>query len=336
MGFGDIIGNVVGSLIGADQSRYATNRAADAQTYAAQLAAEAQKFRPVGITTRFGTSQFKQGQYGPESAGYTLAPDLAAQREQMMAGLPSLLSSYLSAPQQFAPMGTAAQGMFNLGAGYLGTTPQEQAAKWMADQQALLAPSREAQRANVLERLNATGRTGLAVGGDGGMLAANPELAAMYNAQRMQDLDLAARATQGGMDYTKFGAGLFGLGGNMLSDIYGLQTAALSPYQALLGAASSLEALGQTPLSLGAELGGRSASAGANVGQSLLTGGLGAARTRMASDAYSPWAQLAYGAGRAFDQYNTPKQQQLFGWTPEEYGPPSSMMGSDYPSTRWT
>jgi hypothetical protein len=45
-----------------------------------------------------------------------------------------------------------------------------------------------------------------------------------------------------------------------------------------LGAGTSIEDIAQQPLKLGMELGGRSASAGGNVGQFLLSGGQGAAR----------------------------------------------------------
>jgi hypothetical protein len=57
------------------------------------------------------------------------------------------------------------------------------------------------------------------------------------------------------------------------------QVGALSPFSAYLGAGSTIESLGQQPLELGSALGGRAATAGGNVGQSLLAGGLGAART---------------------------------------------------------
>jgi hypothetical protein len=66
----------------------------------------------------------------------------------------------------------------------------------------------------------------------------------------------------------------------------------LSPFQTNIGLTSTLEQLGQSPLDSGAQLGGRSATAGANVGQSLLAGGAAAARTAQAAGNYNPWSTL--------------------------------------------
>jgi hypothetical protein len=49
-------------------------------------------------------------------------------------------------------------------------------------------------------------------------------------------------------------------------------------------------------LDIGAQLGGRAATAGANVGQSLLYGGMSAAKTQQAGQGYSPLAGLLQGA----------------------------------------
>ena len=57
--------------------------------------------------------------------------------------------------------------------------------------------------------------------------------------------------------------------------------------------------MGQQPFRLSSELGGRSASAGANVGQTLLTGGLEAARTQQGGQGYSPLAGLLQGAANS-------------------------------------
>lgn len=102
-----------------------------------------------------------------------------------------------------------------------------------------------------------------------------------------------------------FGAGLFGTAGNLLGQMYGGQTAALGPYQAYLGGMTGLEALGQQPLELGSALGGRIANpAGANA---LYGGGMAAAGSRAAADAYNPFATALVGASR------NPAIQQGFG-----------------------
>jgi hypothetical protein len=55
--------------------------------------------------------------------------------------------------------------------------------------------------------------------------------------------------------------------------------------------------MGQQGLQIGSELGGRTANAGANVGQSLLRGGLSAAQTSQAANAYNPLANVLQGIG---------------------------------------
>ena len=126
-----------------------------------------------------------------------------------------------------------------------------------------------------------TGRGGVAVSQGGMMGAANPEQQALLNAQALQDLELATRAQEQGRAATTFGAGLFGTGLDLASGGY-------NPLKTQFGLAQSLEAAGQSPLDIGAQLGGRSAAAGANVGQTLFQGGTNAARAMEAANAYSP------------------------------------------------
>jgi len=122
------------------------------------------------------------------------------------------------------------------------------------------------------------GATGLRPSGAGGLGATSPEMEAYYNALAQQDLQLAAQAQEAGQRNVAFGAGLFGTGADLMSQYQAGQVGALSPFTTYLGAGSAIEELGQQPLQLGMELGGRSASAGGNVGQFLLSGGQGAAR----------------------------------------------------------
>jgi hypothetical protein len=204
------------------------------------------------------------------------------------------------AQQQFAPLQGAAQGLFGLGQQYLAQSPQEAAQQFMSQQQNLLAPSRERQLSQLQNRMFNTGRQGLAVGATGarpgggaGLGAANPELEAYYNALAQQDAQLAAGAQQAGMEQARFGAGLFATGGNLLDQGYRGQTAALGPYEAYLRSAAGLETLGQAPLDIGAQLGGRMANpTGA---QALLQGGMGAAQSQFAANAYNPFATALTG-----------------------------------------
>lgn len=66
---------------------------------------------------------------------------------------------------------------------------------YMTEQQAVLEASRNQQMAALRNQLAQTGRSGLALGGDGNMQAANPEMAAYYNSLQQQNRELAAQAT---------------------------------------------------------------------------------------------------------------------------------------------
>jgi hypothetical protein len=154
----------------------------------------------------------------------------------------------------------------------------------MAQQRALLAPENEQALAGIRNRLFQTGRSGLATGATeaGGMAATNPELAAYYNALARQNLQLAAGAENAAQQRIGFGQGL-------LSSAY-------SPLQTNVGLQAQLEQLAQSPLDIGAQLGGRAATAGANVGNTLLQGGLGAARTMQQANQFSPFGSAISGA----------------------------------------
>ena len=302
--------SLLGGLFGGSSAKRAAQTQADAQTKAAQLAADEARFRPVGITTRFGSSNFQTDENGRVSgAGYTLDPQLRAYQDRFLGLAGGGLTQAEQAQQQFAPLGQAAQGLFGLGQQYLAQSPQEAAQQYMAGQQNLLAPSRERQFAQLQNNLFNTGRGGLAVGatgarpdGSAGLGAANPELEAYYNAIAQQDAGLAANAMQAGQQQTAFGAGLFGTGGNLLTQGYGGQAAALGPYQAYLQGATGLEALGQDPLNLGSALGGRIANPAG--GQALYQGGIAAAGSNAAANAYNPFATALTGLSQNKDFTN--------------------------------
>jgi len=296
--------SLLGGLLGGRSAERAARAQADAQMKAAQLAAEEARFRPVGITTRFGQSQFQTGPDGRVSgASYTLDPALRAYQDRFMGLAGGGLSQAEMAQQQFAPLQQGAQGLFGLGQQYLAQSPQQAAQQYIAGQQELLAPSREREMAQLQNRLFNTGRGGLSVGatsarpsGAAGLGAASPELEAYYNAIAQQDAQLAAGAQQAGMDQARFGAGLLGTAGNLLTQGYQGQAAALGPYEAYLAQMQKLEALGQQPLDLGINIGAKGQSTGA--AQALLSGGMAAAQTRGAADAYNPFATALTQAGQ--------------------------------------
>jgi hypothetical protein len=281
----------------------AANTSAAAQRDAARQAAEAARFRPVGITSRYATSNFQMSPEGYlTGAGYTVSPELRAYQDRLMGLTGGALSQAEMAQQQYAPLQTAATGLFGLGQQYLAQSPEQVAAQYMSRQQDLLAPSRERQMAQLQNQLFQQGRSGLSVGATGmrpsgaaGLGATTPEMEAYYNAIAQQDAQLAAQAQQAGQQNVEFGAGLFGTGANMLSQYQAGQVGALNPFTTYLGAGQTIEELGQAPLKLGAALGGQAAAYGGNVGQSLLTGGLAAARTQQSGAGFSPTAGLLQG-----------------------------------------
>jgi len=299
--------SAAGGLLSNQANVDAARISAQAIRDAAAQAAEAQRFRPVGITTRFGQSQFEfdptTGQL--KSAGYAVTPELKAMQDRIMALSGQGLTQAEQAAGRYAPLQTAAQGLFSLGQGYLAKTPEEAAADYMARQQALLQPSRDVESARLATQLQRTGRTGLAVSQGGLLGAANPEQQALANARAMQDLQLAAQAQQAGQQQVQFGTGLLGSGANLLGSYTQGLTGAYSPFTTGIGIGSQLESLGQAPLDIGAQLGGRSAQAGANVGQSLFQGGLLGAKTTQAASGFSPFGTALTGLA------NSPEAQQV-------------------------
>jgi hypothetical protein len=292
----------------------AANTSAAAQRESARLAAEAARFRPVGITSRYGTSNFQFDKKGYlKGAGYNVSPELKAYQDRLMGLTGGALGQAEMAQQQYQPLSTAATGLFGLGQQYLAQSPEQVAADYIAKQQDLLAPSRERQMAQLQNQLFQQGRGGLSVGATGerpsgaaGLGATTPEMEAYYNAIAQQDAQLAAQAQQAGQQNVAFGAGLFGTGAGMLGQYQAGQVGALSPFTTYLGAGSTIESLGQQPLEMGSALGGRAATAGGNVGQALLTGGMSAAKTQQAGAGFSPMAGFYQGLA------NSPRLQTGF------------------------
>lgn len=219
--FGSLVGGALGLLGSRSQASAAESAAresANAQLEAARIAAEESRFRPVGITSRFGTSRFT---FGPEGrlagAAYDVAPDIASIRDRLLSQ---------AGGEQFSQQAMQrAQGLFGLGEQFLPTSPEttispEAAAyaaqlrglsgqimptaydptaaaqQYVEQQQALLRPERERQLAETREGLFRGGRGGLAVAQGGDLQATNPEMAAYFNAIARQDAELAARGSE--------------------------------------------------------------------------------------------------------------------------------------------
>jgi hypothetical protein len=324
VGFAMAGASLLGGYLQGEAAKDAARTSAAAQERAARLAAEEARFRPVGVTTRFGTSQFTTGPEGRVTgAGYTLSPELRAYQDRLMALSGQGLTQAEAAQGMYQPLTGAATSLFGLGERYLAQTPEQVAAQYMQRQQDLLAPSRERQYAQLQNQLYQTGRGGLSVGATGmrpgggaGLGASNPELEAYYNALAQQDAALAAQAQQAGQQELAFGTGLFGQGAGLLGQYQAGQIGALSPFTTYLGGAGTLESLGQQPLEIGSMLGGRNVNtAGA---QALLTGGLGAAQSMQQANAYNPYGAALQGVGSSLQAYQNQERQdrrfrELFG-----------------------
>lgn len=304
----------IGGILGGNKAAKAAAAQAEALRAAGQTAFESSRFRPVGVTTAFGTSNFN---VDPTTgallgAGYQLTPEMQA----IQGGL---LSQAGGAGMDFTGQGLqGAQSLFNLGQQYLAQSPQEAAQQYMTQQQALLQPGREQAAAGLTQNLFNTGRGGVAVAQGGGMGAANPELQALLNAQAAQDLQLAANAQQAGMDQTKFGAGLFGYGSEVAKSGY-------VPLQAALSGATGIENLGQEALKLGMGLGETATAANQRAAQLRLGTAAPAAQAQFAASSWSPWAAALGGLDKMGDQAIGALTGNLFGMggsvsTPMNYG----------------
>lgn len=159
---------------GAALTGVANQQAGQTTALAGQLAPSLQ-FTPVGMTTRFGSTTTPQ--YDSEGRltgfGYTVANDIAAQRDRLL-GLSN------QALPETTDIGQATTNYYN-------------------ELQALQNPQREQQLAALRAQLQTTGRGGLAFGATTGasgnaLAATNPELAAYYNALAQQQSQQALTA----------------------------------------------------------------------------------------------------------------------------------------------
>ena len=280
---GGLVSAVLDPFTGASDTRDAANAAAAQQSQAARDAAAAAAFRPVGMTTRFGTASFTRetdpatGMPYVSGGQYTAAPELSGLQNRLFNQFNAGLTGAEQIAAQYQPVGASAQQLLNLGQQYIAQSPEAAAQEFMQQQQGLLAGGREQQLANIRNNLFQRGRSGLAVGGTStGQQATNPELAAYYNALAQQDAALAAGATQAGQQRTQFGAGLLGSGAGLLGTQIQGTVSAYSPLQTQLGLANQVEQMSMQPYNLGLQL-GSAALPGQTAGAQMYNQGLQAA-----------------------------------------------------------
>ena len=313
---GGLVSSVSNIFTGADKTAAAAQQASAQQTQAAKDAAIAAQFRPVGLTTRFGSSQFTRevdpntGMPYVSSASYTTAPELAALQERLFGTFGQGLTAAETMQQQAGALGTQAERLYGLGEGYLAESPEAARQRYISQQQSLVGGQNEQALSGIRNRLFQTGRTGLATGGTTtGLQATNPEMAAYYNALAQQNAQIAAGADQAAQQQQTFGAGLLGTGTQLQQAQQQTLAGAYSPLQTLLGLSGTVENLGQMPYQLGLQLGqaqqpGQTAGAGMyqqGLSQAANTAFQGTQAANAANAGF--WSGLMTGGANAYAAY---------------------------------
>jgi hypothetical protein len=310
---GKLVSSVANIFTGADKTAEAGQFASMQQSQAARDAAAAAQFRPVGMTTRFGSSQFtretdpKTGMPYVSSASYTAAPELASLQNRLFNQFGQGLTAAETMQQQAGGLGDQATQLYNLGAGYLSESPEAARQRFISQQQALVGGQNEQALSGIRNRLFQTGRTGLATGGTTtGMQATNPELAAYYNALAQQNAQIAAGADQAAQQQQTFGAGLLGTGTQLQQAQQQTLAGAYSPLQTLLGLSGNVENLSQMPYQLGIQL-GQASQPGQTAGSQMYQQGLSQAATTQANAVAAAnqanagfWSGLISGGAQAY------------------------------------
>ena len=282
---GKIISNVIEPFTGAKAMQKAANEQAAQQREAAAKAGAASRFQPVGMTTTFGTSNFREevdpltGIPRIVEAGYTANPEISALQSRLFGMAPGALGTAEAAQMAAMPIGAAAQQAFGLGSQYLSESPEAARQRYFNQQQALLEQPRQQEEQRLASTVFGRGRAGLNIAGMG-----QPELYSLANARRQQDLQLAAQAEQAAQQQATFGTNLFGTGASLLGQQYGIPTQALGPLQSYLGTIGELETMAQQPFQLGMQV-GAGVTQGGQVGGGLLQAGLNQAASAQAAGA---------------------------------------------------
>jgi hypothetical protein len=288
---GPVLGTA-GGLISGGKAADAAKGQSEALRAAAERASAMAAFNPYGMTTNFGTSTFADGR-----GSYALSPELQATQQRLFGQLNAYDPSQIGMAAQ--PLYGGASTLFARGAEYLGQSPEQVSAKYIADQQALLQPSRAADFARLQATNYGRGTGGLGINTGTGGAPSNPAAQALFNAQARQDLELAARADQAAMDRARFGAGLFGTGGEILGQVPALTTAGYRPLGTQLELLGATEKLGQQPFLLSQDLANQYSQAGARQGQLYLQPQAAAAQAYSQYQGYSPLGTALSGAGSA-------------------------------------
>ena len=326
---GPVLGTI-GGLISGGKAADAAKGQAEALRAAGIRSSNMAQFRPIGLRTGFGSSNFRVNELGQvEEAGYTLDPQLEYLRNRFTTGATGYDPTRLQ--QLTEPIYGGATSLFNLGGDYLGANPQEVAAKYISDRQGLLQPSRAAEFGRIQARNFATGRGGLGVQTGTGGAPANPALQAYYNSIFQQDKALAAEAETEAMNRIRFGGELYGAGGKLASGIPSLFSGSFLPIETQLNLAKSIESLGQNPYQMSLDLAAAQAGAGARAGQLYLSPQQAAADAYAKYQGYSPLGTALSGLGSSMSGGGFGGFSNLFGgggYTAAPYAPTNPGFGS--------
>lgn len=286
---GPVLGTA-GGLISGGKAADAAKGQSEALRAAAERASAMAQFNPYGMTTNFGTSTFTDGR-----GSYQLSPELQAISNRLMGYTAQYDPTQVAQAAQ--PLYGGASGLFNRADYYLGQSPEDVSAKFVADQQRLLQPSREADFARLRTANYGRGTSGLGVNTGTGGAPSNPLAQALFNAQGKQDLDIATRADQAAVQRAKDASLFYAQGGALLGQVPQLTTAGYGPLESQLGLLRTTESLGQQPFLLSQELAKNYSTAGANAGRLFLEPQAAAAQAYSKYQGYSPMGTLLSGAG---------------------------------------
>ena len=322
----------------ADASRDAANQSRQLSELQYQRAQEAAgkvpEFRPVTVTSAFGTPKYTYDSSGRlTGVSSQAAPWLQSLQNQGqgMAGQYQALQQQALANQAGYNVGNqafgAAQGLYGQAASAMPTSYDTTQATqdYYNQMQGLVAADRERQLAQTRQGLFNSGRAGLAIGATqaGGELASNPEMAAYYNAIAKQDATLAMNAKSQAItdlqNRQNLGLGLFtaagqqsAIGGNAMNQYYGNLAASQSPFTGQMSQLSALEAQQYQPVTLGMQYGGNVTNQANTIANAYLqSAGAGSAQAanainyNMQANAQNPWASLIGGAGQGLQSWGS-------------------------------
>lgn len=177
--------------------------------------------------------------------------------------------------------------LMTLGAGALptGMDVGQRTAQYYQEMQDVMAPTRAQEDVALRQRMFGSGRLGMRLAGEaagagaGGMY--QPDVLGQQKARALADQALAMQARQ-----------------QSQAEI----DAAIARGTGLMQQAFGVEQLGMSPLTMGAEFGGRASQAGAAAASGLLQGGLGAAQANLAAGLNQ--ANLYQNLGLGLMKYN--------------------------------